>query len=167
MVYGVVSQRDLVNRADSGDNLSNARDESVEVPFRRATEALSRASVPFDVVLATDGGLAGDRFAAAELAAYRTVVLPGCWWLTEHQVEALVEYLDGGGHVLASGDLAVNESSATRDRLREHPEPDPRARAEVPDRVARRAAGGGQRGDRGQPASAGRRGRGAPGQLRL
>ena len=59
MVYGVVSQRDLVNRADSGDNLSNARDESVEVPFRRATEALSRASVPFDVVLATDGGLAG------------------------------------------------------------------------------------------------------------
>ena len=44
VVYGVVSQRDLVNRADSGDNLSNARDETVEVPFRLATEALSRAS---------------------------------------------------------------------------------------------------------------------------
>ena len=41
---------------------SNARDASVEVPFRRAAEALSLASVPFDVVLATDGGLAGDRF---------------------------------------------------------------------------------------------------------
>ena len=36
VVYGVVSQRELVNRADPGDNLSNARDESVEVPFRQA-----------------------------------------------------------------------------------------------------------------------------------
>jgi hypothetical protein len=121
VVYGVVSQRALVNRADSGDNLSNARDDTVEVPFRRAAEALSFASVPFDVVLATDGGLAGDRFTAAQLAAYRTVVLPGCWWLTEHQVAALVEFLDGGGHVLATGDLAVNEPSAARDRLRDHP----------------------------------------------
>ncbi len=120
VVYGVVSQRDLVNRADSGDNLSNARDETVEVPFRRATEALSRASVPFDVVLATDDGLAGDRFAVAELSGYATVVLPGCWWLTEHQVETLVDYLDGGGHVLATGDLATNEASAARQRLRDH-----------------------------------------------
>jgi hypothetical protein len=132
VVYGVVSQRDLVNRADSGDNLSNARDASVEVPFRRAAEALSLASVPFDVVLATDGGLAGDRFSAADLAAYRTVVLPGCWWLTEHQVAALVEFLDAGGHVLASGDLALNETSATRDRLREHPNLTRCALPEVP-----------------------------------
>ena len=69
MVFSVVSPRDLINRADAGDNITNARDESVVVPYRRATEALSRASVPFDVVLATDGGLAGDRFSAAELAA--------------------------------------------------------------------------------------------------
>ena len=48
-------------------------------------------------------------------------MLPGCWWLTEHQVEGLVGYLDGGGQALASGDLAVNEPSAARDRLRTHP----------------------------------------------
>ena len=132
VVYGVVSQRDLVNRADSGDNLSNARDESVEVPFRRATEALSHGSVPFDVLLATDGGLAGDRFETTELAAYATVVLPGCWSLTEHQVEALLGYLDGGGHLLATGDLATNESSAARDRLRDHPSLERCRPAEVP-----------------------------------
>jgi len=121
VVYGVVSQRALVNQADSGDNLVNARDETVEVPFRQVTAGLSRASVPFDVVIATDGGLAGDRFEVTDLAAYRTVVLPGCWWLTERQVETLVAYLDGGGQVLASGDLAVNGSSPARDRLRRHP----------------------------------------------
>src|ERR671917_138157 len=132
VVYGVVSQRALVGQADSGDNLVNARDETVEVPFRRATESLSRASVPFDVVLATDGGLAGDRFSATDLAAYRTVVLPGCWWLTEHQVEALLEYMDGGGHLLATGDLAVNVSSSARDRLRKHPSLTSCAPADVP-----------------------------------
>ena len=121
VVYGVVSQRALVTQADSGDNLSNARDETVEVPFRRAAEGLSRESVPFDVVLATDGELAGDRFQTTDLATYRTIVLPGCWWLTEHQVESLLGYLDGGGHVLASGELAVNEPSPARDRLRAHP----------------------------------------------
>ena len=136
VVYGVVSQRDLVNRADSGDNLSNARDESVEVPFRRATEALSHTPVPFDVVLATDGGLAGDRFETSELAAYATVVLPGCWSLTEHQVEALLGYLNDGGHVLATGDLATNESSAPRDRLRGHPNLTRCLPAEVPTALA-------------------------------
>jgi hypothetical protein len=135
VVYGVVSQRALVTQADSGDNLVNARDETVKVPFRRATEGLSRASVPFDVVLATDGELAGDRFDAGLLAAYRTVVLPGCWWLTEHQVEALVEYLDGGGRVLATGDLATNQSSPGRDRLREHPNVTSCALADVPARL--------------------------------
>ena len=34
--------------------------------------------------MSTDGGLAGDRLGLADLAAYGTVVLPGCWWLTEH-----------------------------------------------------------------------------------
>ena len=136
VVYGVVSQRALVTQADSGDNLVNARDESVEVPFRRVAEGLSRASVPFDVVIATDGGLAGDRFEPTELAGYRTVVLPGCWWLTDHQVETLTEYLDGGGHVLATGDLAVNGSSPARERLRRHSNLTSCALADVPARFS-------------------------------
>jgi hypothetical protein len=121
VVYSVVSTRDLVNEADSGDNLVNARDESVEVPFRRVTEALSHASVPFDVLLLTDGGLAGDRVATSDLQRYPTLVLPGCWWLTDHQVTTLLEHLDAGGHVLATGDVGTNASSPDRDRLRDHP----------------------------------------------
>lgn len=120
VVYSVVSSRDLVNEADTGDNLLNARDESVEVPFRRVTETLSHASVPFDVLLLTDGGLAGDRVSADDLARYATLVLPGCWWLTNHQVTTLLAHLDAGGRVLASGEVGTNACSADRDRLRAH-----------------------------------------------
>ncbi|MGI3779691.1 MAG: hypothetical protein ACRYG2_02850, partial [Janthinobacterium lividum] len=121
VVYSVVSTRDAINEADSGDNLVNARNESVEVPFRRAAEALAGASVPFDVVLLTDGGLAGDRFGAEDLARYTTVVLPGCWWLTDHQVLTLLAHLDAGGHVVASGEVGTNAEGADRERLRTHP----------------------------------------------
>jgi hypothetical protein len=121
VLYSVVSLRDLVNEADTGDNLVNARDETVEVPFRRVTETLSQASVPFDVRLLTDGGLAGDRLDYQDLQGYRTVVLPGCWWLTDHQVTTLLEHLDAGGQVLATGDVGTNATGPDRDRLRDHP----------------------------------------------
>ena len=121
VVYSVVSMRDVVNEADSGDNLVNARDDSVEVPFRRVTETLSRASVPFDVLLLTDGGLAGDRTTAAELGRYSTLVLPGCWWLTDHQVATLLTHLDAGGRVVATGEVGTNAQGPDRDRLRAHP----------------------------------------------
>jgi hypothetical protein len=85
------------------------------------TETLSRASVPFDVRLLTDGGLAGDRIAADDLKEFGTVVLPGCWWLTDHQVTTLLGHLDAGGPVLATGDVGTNATGADRDRLRAHP----------------------------------------------
>jgi hypothetical protein len=121
VVYSVVSMRDLVNEADTGDNLVNARDESVEVPFRRVTETLSHASVPFDVVIMTDGGLAGDRTSADDLGRYTTLVLPGCRWLTDHQVTTLLAHLDAGGRVVATGEVGTNAAGAERDRLRSHP----------------------------------------------
>ena len=121
VVYSVVSMRDLVNEADSGDNLVNARDDSVEVPFRRVTETLSHASVPFDVSVWTDGGLAGDRTSADELRRWTTLVLPGCWWLTDHQVATLLAHLDAGGRVVATGAVGTNAESPERDRLRAHP----------------------------------------------
>ncbi|SEQ86286.1 hypothetical protein [Microlunatus flavus] len=121
VVYSVVSMRDLVNEADSGDNLVNARDETVQVPFRQVTEALSHGSVPFDVVIMTDGGLAGDRTGVEELGRYCTLVLPGCWWLTDHQVAVLLGHLDAGGRVVATGEVGTNADSPDRDRLRSHP----------------------------------------------
>ena len=119
--YSVVSSAEAVNSADRGDNLLNARDESVEVPFRQATETLSKSSIPFDVLMLTDGGLAGDRIDVDELTRYATVLLPGCWWLTDHQVTVLLVYLDAGGHVVTTGDVGTNRSSPGRDRLRAHP----------------------------------------------
>ncbi len=121
VVYSVMSSRAAVNEADSGDNLVNARDDSVEVPFRRVTEGLSHVSVPFDVLLFTDGGLAGDRVGSAELERYSTVVLPGCAWLTDHQVSVLLEHLDADGSVVATGEIGTNATGADRDRLRAHP----------------------------------------------
>ncbi|WP_375425670.1 hypothetical protein [uncultured Friedmanniella sp.] len=121
VVHSVPSSRDLIARADASDNLTNARDASVLVPYRVVTETLSRAGVPFDVVLATDGELQPDRFDAAELARYATVVLPGCWWLTHGQVTSLETYLDGGGRVVVTAEPGQNLSDEQTVRLRAHP----------------------------------------------
>ena len=65
MVFSVASTRELIGRADASDNLTNARDESVRVPYRRGHRgAVAGAAVPFDVVLFPDGVTAPDRVAA-------------------------------------------------------------------------------------------------------
>lgn len=120
VVYSIPSNRELVSLADASDNVYNARDASVQVPYRVVTEALSRASAPFDVVLFTDGELAEDRLTLDDLQRYRVVVLPSCWLLTDHQVDVLVSYLDGGGRVVITGEVAVNLDSEQAVRLRGH-----------------------------------------------
>ncbi|MEV4620382.1 hypothetical protein AB0J74_16965 [Asanoa sp. NPDC049573] len=100
VVYGVESNRELIAKADVGDNLVNARDETVVVPYRQVTEALANAAVPFDVVIFSDGRTAPDRVTAESLSRYRTVVLPRVDHLTEAQQAALAAYADGGGQVV-------------------------------------------------------------------
>jgi hypothetical protein len=121
VVHSVPSLRDVVARADASDNLTNARDLSVVVPYRVTTEALSRDGVPFDVVVLTDGELVPDRLALADLQRYATVVLPGCWWLTPNQVAVLETYLDGGGRVVVTEEPGTNLPGELTARLREHP----------------------------------------------
>lgn len=121
VVYSVPSMRERVARADVSDNLTNARDLSVVVPYRQATQTLSHAGAPFDVVLATDGELAPDRFDQEDLGRYRTVVLPGCWSLTERQVEVLADFLDAGGRVVADEDPATDADADLRRRILQHP----------------------------------------------
>jgi hypothetical protein len=120
VVHSVPSLRDLIARADAGDNLTNARDTSVQIPYRIATDALSRAGSPYDVVIFTDGRLQPDRVTAEDLNRYRTVVLPGCGWLTAGQAEALINYLDGGGSVVVTGDLGQNLPAPVRNQLLSH-----------------------------------------------
>ncbi len=121
VVHSVPSLRDQISRADAGNNLTNARDLSVTVPYRATTEALSRAGVPFDVVVFTDGDLLPDRLRVGDLDRYTTVILPGCWWLTPTQAGALVAYLAGGGRVVLTEEPGTNLAAELTERLRSHP----------------------------------------------
>ena len=61
------------------------------------------------------------------------MVLPGCWWLTAHQVEVLVDYLDAGGRVVLTDDPATNQPAGLTQRLVGHPNT---SRAELTDVAA-------------------------------
>jgi len=93
----------------------------VRVPYRRPTEALSHASVPFDVLIFADGETAPDRVEAEALSRYRTVVLPDCFDLTAHQVEALTACLDKGTVLVVTDRFAESATPEQRDLLRHHP----------------------------------------------
>ncbi len=121
VVYSIPSNREVVGRADASDNVHNARDASVVVPYRVVTETLSAATAPFDVVLLTDGELVEDRLSGLDLEPYRILVLPECWWLTPHQAGVLLDYLDAGGRVVVTGELGTNLDAALRGRLVGHP----------------------------------------------
>jgi len=121
VVYGVEANRELVSRQDVGDNLVNARDESVVVPYRQVTEGLAGAAVPFDVVLFPDPRTAPDRVTAETLRRYATVILPSCTHLSPGQAAALRDYLDGGGTVVRVGGLGDNLPEADRRALARHP----------------------------------------------
>ncbi|CAA9354113.1 MAG: hypothetical protein AVDCRST_MAG36-2180 [uncultured Nocardioidaceae bacterium] len=121
VAFSVASTRELIGRADASDNLTNAVDASVRVPYRVATEALSRASVPFDVVILADGVTAPDKAADAGLSSYRTVVLPDCVDLTTAQAAALEEALGSGTVVVVTDRFGETLPAEVRDRLLQHP----------------------------------------------
>jgi hypothetical protein len=121
VVYSVPSTRELIAQADASDNLANARDTSVRVPYRVATETLSRASVPFDVVIFTDGETAPDQLDPRALARYRTIVLPDCFELTTAQVEALNNCLDQGSLLVVTDRFAESLAGDERAALLGHP----------------------------------------------
>jgi hypothetical protein len=124
VVYGVASNHDLVARADVGDNLVNARDESVVVPYRVVVEGLARAGVPFDVVLFPDPATAPDRVEPDTLAGYGTVILPAGLGMSDRQAAAVAAFrghvvrgaapddlgalLPAGPQVTVDGDVGVN-----------------------------------------------------------
>jgi hypothetical protein len=121
VVYSVESARALIGKADASDNLSNATDASVQVPYRIATRGLADAGVPYDVVLFPDGVTGPDRVAEQALSRYQTVVLPDCHHLTELQAGALQGYLDGGGCAVVVGGLGDNLDPDVRRSLADHP----------------------------------------------
>jgi hypothetical protein len=121
VVYSVESARALISQADASDNLSNATDESVRVPYRVVTRGLAAAGVPYDVVLFPDGVTAPDRVGEEALSRYRTIVLPDCHHLTDRQAAALKGYLDGGGCAVVLGGLGENLEPSVQEPLASHP----------------------------------------------
>jgi hypothetical protein len=106
VVFGIESTRELIGKADVSDNTTNARDESVVVPYRVVTKTLSDAVVPYDVVIWPDGVTAPDRSSAEALLRYSTVILPDVFALTEGQVAAIEGYLAAGGTVVVTDRVA-------------------------------------------------------------
>ncbi len=121
VVFSVASTRELISRQDASDNLRNARDESVQVPYRNVVKALADAAEPFDVVLFPDGVTAPDRVIGDTLARYRTVVLPDCTVLTAAQAEAVTAFLDGGGTVVVTDRFGDTLDPGQREALLTHP----------------------------------------------
>jgi hypothetical protein len=121
VVYSVASTRELIAQADASDNITNARDASVRVPYRVATETLAAASVPFDVVIFPDGETAPDRVDPSALTGYRTVVLPDCFDLSPRQAKALVECLDAGTTLVVTDRFAESLAEDERRVLLDHP----------------------------------------------
>ena len=91
------------------------------IPFWAACEALSAAGQPYDVVFFPDGELRKDALTLDTLRPYRTVILPDCHALTEAQAALLLGYLDGGGRVIAQGEVGLNLPEAARQALLGHP----------------------------------------------
>ncbi len=121
VAFSVASTRELIGRADASDNLTNAVDATVRIPYRIATESLSRASVPFDVVVLADGVTAPDKVADAGLASYRTLVLPDCFDLTTAQTSALEQALAAGTVVVVTDRFGETLPAEVRDRVLAHP----------------------------------------------
>jgi hypothetical protein len=120
VVFSVESTRELIGRQDASDNLRNARDESVRVPYRVVASTLAGACEPFDVVLFPDGVTAPDRVSSESLSRYATVVLPDCAFLTSAQVAAVEAYLAAGGRVVVTDRLGVDLPADVRQRLLAH-----------------------------------------------
>jgi hypothetical protein len=121
VVYSVESTRELISRQDKSDNLLNARDESVRVPYRVVVAALADAAEPFDVVLFPDGVTAPDRVGPDTLRRYATVVLPDCAFLTPAQADAVDAYLAAGGRLVVTDRFGEDLPADLRDRLLSHP----------------------------------------------
>jgi hypothetical protein len=119
VVFSVESTRELIGKADASDNTTNARDESVVVPYRVVTTTLANAAVPFDVVIFPDGVTAEDRVTAEALARFSTVVLPDVHALTDGQLAALEGYVAGGGTLVVTDRDALRSHGGVRTARRD------------------------------------------------
>jgi hypothetical protein len=118
-VESTLSQEEAARAALANNRLNLLPDQLA--PFWAASEALCDALQPYDVVMFPDGTLRPDTVGAADLARYGALVLPDCAILTDHQADALLGYLAGGGRAIVSGRLGDNLDADRQKRLAGHP----------------------------------------------
>jgi hypothetical protein len=109
VVYGIRSNmiaRSLVELPL--DNRENVIPEGDVLAFDRVSRILAAAVQPYDVLFFPEGALRRDTLAVADLARYRTLVVPGCDALTERQAELLEGYIEGNGRLVVLGGLGTN-----------------------------------------------------------
>jgi hypothetical protein len=120
VVFSIESNyRALAAREVMADNRTNEMPEG-EQPFGVVCDALSAAMQPYDVVFFPEGELRPDEPERQDLRRYRTVILPGCSFLTETQADLIDAFLAGGGHLVALGELGTNLEPERRDRITSH-----------------------------------------------
>lgn len=90
-------------------------------PFWKAADRLVEEKQPFDVIVFPEGKLRADSLTLADLDQYRTLVLPECSYLTGHQAELVLGFLNRGGRVVATGALGANLPDDVRAKLISHP----------------------------------------------
>lgn len=120
VVFSIESNyRALAAREVMADNRTNEMPEG-EHPFGIVCDALSDAMQPYDVVFFPDGETRPDDPERQDVSSYGTVIAPSCSFLTEAQADLIEGFLDGGGTVLAIGQLGTNLSAERRERLTAH-----------------------------------------------
>jgi hypothetical protein len=120
VIYSVESNFQLVARRDLfADNRANLSGNQV-IPFWEVCERLADAGQPFDVIFFPDGELRPDQLSTSDLQPYRTLVLPDCRFLTSHQAQRLLEFVQGGGNLLVLGELGVNLAEEKMKSLLSH-----------------------------------------------
>lgn len=69
-------------------------------------QALLRANLQFDTVFVGDGDIFPGTLKSTDLGPYHIVIAPGLYAANDAELEALREYVRGGGHLLITGPFA-------------------------------------------------------------
>jgi hypothetical protein len=117
VVYSIESAYGRPSESDETSDNRMKLQEAEAAPFWRAGAELSAAALPYDVLIFPEGELRPDSLTVADIARYRTIVLPDCRYLTVHQAQLVEDYAGAGGTALATGRLGENLSPDVRDRL--------------------------------------------------
>jgi hypothetical protein len=121
VVYSIESEFQHTARRDQVANDPLNLASGGAIPFWSVCEALCDASQPYDVLFFPDGDLRKDALRPADLAQYRTVILPDCAVLTPDQARLLHDVLAAGARLLVLGELGSNLPPEVLGPILDHP----------------------------------------------